>query len=435
MARLLVIAYACEPGRGSEWGISWAFVSEWAKTQEVWVIAHEDNRAGMEAFLSKNPPPHPINVTYVKLPGWLAWMRNSAYSLLNIHYYFWQWAAGQEAKRLHDRVKFDIVQHISFSRWWMASAGAALVSRGVKFVFGPCVGGEQMPRVFSRRAPFWMRLSEWQRSIARLIWTHDPMMARCIRRAALVVGGTPASIKGMLKYGPQRIQLLSAILITDTRLIEAAKPVRANRVRDNIFRICSAGGLVYYRGVDLILKAIAKSGIKDFHFTHCCGGDMLESLKALAAELGIADRVTFTGETKHAENLQHVAKSDLLVHLVLRDSQGVVPEALALGVPVLALDHHSMSAIIDERVGYKVPMRDDVTPEEIVDAVAKKLRYWSEHRAELESLSPACIERSQELSPEHRVATFRRIHAELLQPSEAQEKGRRSPLTSNVVNS
>ena len=44
MVRLLIIAYACEPGRGSEWGTSWAVVSEWAKTQEIWVIAHEDNR-------------------------------------------------------------------------------------------------------------------------------------------------------------------------------------------------------------------------------------------------------------------------------------------------------------------------------------------------------------------------------------------------------
>jgi glycosyltransferase involved in cell wall biosynthesis len=422
MARLLVIAYACEPGRGSEWGISWAFVSEWAKTQEIWVIAHEDNRAGMEAFLAKNPPANPINVTYVKLPAWLAWMRNSNYALLNVHYYLWQWLAGSRAKKLHDRVRFDVVQHISFSRWWMASAGAALVSRGVKFVFGPCVGGEQMPRTFSRRAPLWMRWSELQRSIARFIWTHDPMMARSIRRASMVVGGTPASIKGMLRYGPRRVEMLSAILITDTRLIESAKPVRAARVRGTTMRMCSVGGLVYYRGVDLILRAIARSGIQDFHFTHCCGGDMLSTCKALASELGIADRVTFTGETKHAENLQHVAKSDLLIHLVLRDSQGVVPEALALGVPVLALDHHSMSAIVDEHVGHKVPMADDITPEQIVERVAEKLRYWASHREELAAMSPACVERSQELSPEHRVATFRRFHAELLQSDVSVER-------------
>ena len=91
-----------------------------------------------------------------------------------------------------------------------------------------------------------------------------------------------------------------------------------------------------------------------------------------------------------------------------------MPEALALGVPVLALDHHSMSAVIDESVGHKVPMSDGVTSEQIVDRVAEKLRYWDAHRDELFGLSAACLERSAQLSPEHRVATFRRIHAELL---------------------
>ncbi len=414
MARLLIIAYACEPGRGSEWGISWAVVSECSKTQEVWVIAHDDNRAGMESYLAKNPPAHPIHVTYVKLPKIAAWMRKSAYALLNVHYYFWQLAAGRAAKRLHETVKFDVVQHISYSRWWMASAGAALSSRGVKFIFGPCVGGEQMPREFGKRAPLWMRWSELQRGVARYIWTHDPMLNRCIRDAAIVAGGTPASIRGMQKYGPKRVEMVSATLITDTRLIDSARPVRAERVRDGTLRLCSVGGLVYYRGVDLILRAIARSGIQNFHFTHCCGGEMLESLKLLANELGIADKVTFTGETKHAENLRYVAKADLLIHLVLRDSQGVVPEALALGVPVLALDHHSMSAIVDDRVGYKVPMAEDVTPQFIIDEVAKKLRHWYEHREELEAMGPACIARSRELSPEYRVALFRQWHAELL---------------------
>lgn len=417
MARLLIIAYACEPGRGSEWGISWAFVSEWARTQEVWLIAHDDNRVALEAHLQQNPPPYRINVTYVRLPRWLAWLRNSNYALHNLHYYLWQSAAGRAAKRLHKQFAFDVVQHISYSRWWMASGGAALASQGVKFVFGPCVGGEQMPREFRKRAPMWMRWSELQRAIALFVWTHDPMMGRCIRRASLVVGGTPSSMEGMRRYGPQRMEMASAILITDTRLIEAARPVRASRVPDDVFRICSVGGLAYYRGVDLILRAIAKSGITNFQFTHCCGGVMLEELKALANELRIADRVHFTGETRHGENLQQVARSDVLIHLVLRDSQGVVPESLALGVPVLALDHHSMSAIIDQSVGYKVPMPEGVTAQAIIDDVARKLAHWYEHREELERMGPACVERSRELSPEFRVALFRRWHAELLNSS------------------
>jgi glycosyltransferase involved in cell wall biosynthesis len=410
---VLLIAHSCEPGRGSEWGTSWAFVNEMARHQPVWVIVHSDCRERLDAHLRSQPSPFPIHVKYVEMPRWLGWMRNSAYALHNIHYYLWQGQAGRMARAWHREVGFDVVQHISYSRWWMASAGAALVRDGVKFIFGPCVGGESIPKCFRNRVPWRARWSEFQRHVARFVWQRDPALARCIRGADIVVGGTPASIDGMSAYGPRRIEVLTAAMITDTSLIDAARPLRESRRPDHVLRVCSVGGALYTRGIDLILKAIAQSGIEQIHYTHCCGGPALESLKRLAVELGIAHKVTFTGETNQARNLQYVAASDVLVHLALRDSQGVVPEALALGVPVIALDHHSMSPILDDTVGHKVPMDEHTTPESVIADVARTLQRYSQDRTALARLSRACVARSQELSPAYRVALFRRWHAEL----------------------
>ena len=416
--KVLLIAYSCEPGRGSEWGTSWAFVSEMARHQPVWVIVHDDNRPGLDAFLKNNATPHPIHVTYVKLPAAFGWMRHASYAIQNVHYYFWQLAAARAARRLHDEVTFDVVQHVSWSRWWMPSAGATLARRGVRFIFGPCVGGETVPTNFKRRAPRSVRWGEFQRMVAREIWSRDPMLARCVRAADVVVVGTPASVEGVGRFRPKRVEIMPAVMITDTRLIDASRPIRAARVVDDTLRICSVGGMIHYRGVDLILRAIKLSGVERFHYTHCCGGPTFEAMKALAAELGLADRVTFTGETRHAENLSHVARADLLAHLVLRDSQGVVPEALALGVPVLALDHHSMAPILDDSVGHKVPMPADATPQHVIERVAEKLRHWASNRGELAAKSDACIARSRELSPQYRVGVFRRWHAESVQPEQ-----------------
>jgi glycosyltransferase involved in cell wall biosynthesis len=421
----LLIAYACEPGRGSEWGTSWAFVHELAQHQPVWLIAHADNRERLDARLAAAPLPNPVRVTYVELPRWLGWMRNSNYALLNVHYYFWQWRAGRIAQRLHAQERFDVAQHVSFSRWWMPSAGAAIARRGVKFIFGPCVGGELMPKHFSNDVPAAARWGEFQRWVARTMWTHDPRLARCIGDASIVVAGTPSSIAGVTKLGAKRVEVLPSVMITDTTLIDAARPVRAARKVDATLRLVSVGGMVYHRGIDLILRALAASGIKDFHYTHCCGGVTLDAMKKLAAELGIADRVTFTGETKHAENLHYVAKADALLHLVLRDSQGVVPEALALGVPVMALDHHSMTPILDERTGHKVPM-NGATQESVVADVARTLRLWAENRDLLKPMAQACVARSAELSPAHRVGLFRKWYAELT--SEVPAKRAASPI-------
>lgn len=413
MPNVLLIAYACEPGRGSEWGTSWAFVHEMARHQPVWVIAHADNRARLDEHLRTKHAGHPIHVTYVELPRWLGWMRNSTYALLNVHYYFWQLAARRAVRKLHDKVRLDVVQHISYSRWWMPSAGAALSKLGVRFIFGPCVGGEQVPRAFRKAAPWKVRWGEFQRLVARTMWARDPLLKRTIQDADIVVAGTPASVEGVTRYGPKRVEVMPSVMITDTTLIDLNRAKRLAYRPDKTLRIVSVGGVIYYRGVNLILRAIKQSGIEDFHFTHCCGGEMLEQVKQLAVDLGIADRVTFTGKTKHAENLGCVANADVMAHIVLRDSQGVVPEALALGVPVLALDHHSMSPVIDASVGHKIPMPADATPDSIVDDAARVLRHWYDNRHLLPAMAQACIRRSQELSPAHRVGIFRSWHAEL----------------------
>jgi len=66
-------------------------------------------------------------------------------------------------------------------------------------------------------------------------------------------------------------------------------------------------------------------------------GDYRPQLEALAAQLGIADRVQFLGWRSDA--LQIIAAADVLVHPSLEDalSQALI-EALMLGVPIVATD-------------------------------------------------------------------------------------------------
>ena len=47
--RVLVSAYACEPGRGSEPGIGWNVVRELAREFDVCVVTRDSNRASIEA--------------------------------------------------------------------------------------------------------------------------------------------------------------------------------------------------------------------------------------------------------------------------------------------------------------------------------------------------------------------------------------------------
>jgi hypothetical protein len=66
---VLLSAYACEPGKGSEPGIGWNLARHLAEHHEVWVLTRTNNRPAIEAELARNPVPG-LHFVYHDLPPW-----------------------------------------------------------------------------------------------------------------------------------------------------------------------------------------------------------------------------------------------------------------------------------------------------------------------------------------------------------------------------
>lgn len=415
--RLLVIAYSCAPRRGSEWGISWNFVREIARAQPLTLITHGENRADLAGHLKEHPTEHPIHVEFVTLPKWVNWFGSLCYSFFNIQYYLWQHAAARAARRLHAAAAFDVVQHVSLVRWWMPTAAATLATQGVPFIFGPVGGGEPMPRRFRSGIGLMARLSEIVRGVAVGLWTFDPMLKRSIRRASLVLASTPHAARRIAAFQPRRLETMSAAVTSAPTIIEAARAHRVQTVSaatpSRPFRMVSSGGLSYYRGVDLALRAFAKAALPNAEYIHTSDGPERARLETLAHSLGIADRVKFLGDHPHAENVKTVATADMYVHTVLRDSMGLIPDAMVLGIPVLTLDHNSMALLIDATSGHKVRLDDDATPEAVVDELARVMTQWHGDAALRERLGAGAMARGERFTPAGRAKIFRELHAAL----------------------
>jgi glycosyltransferase involved in cell wall biosynthesis len=77
-------------------------------------------------------------------------------------------------------------------------------------------------------------------------------------------------------------------------------------------RILSVGRAVKKKGYDTVLKALAKlpSGLH-WRFTHIGGGDELPGLKALAEELGIAEKIVWMGSMDQRDVLTQYRQADL----------------------------------------------------------------------------------------------------------------------------
>jgi glycosyltransferase involved in cell wall biosynthesis len=84
-----------------------------------------------------------------------------------------------------------------------------------------------------------------------------------------------------------------------------------------------------------------------------------DRVRALAAELGLAERVEFAGRKPLAELVAEIQRSTLLVLPSRAESLGMVlVEALACGTPVVATRCGGPEDIVDERVGVLVPPED-----------------------------------------------------------------------------
>lgn len=100
----------------------------------------------------------------------------------------------------------------------------------------------------------------------------------------------------------------------------------------------AVGRLEYQKGFDLLLRAFAASGVATSHDLVVLGqGSLRSELAALAAALGIADRVHWRGF--QANPFAWMAMSKLFVLSSRWEGFGnVVAEAMAAGAPVLATD-------------------------------------------------------------------------------------------------
>ena len=119
--------------------------------------------------------------------------------------------------------------------------------------------------------------------------------------------------------------------------------------------IVTASRLAREKSVDLVLAAFALvRGTHPAVLVVVGGGPEEDALRARARELGIAGDVVFMGLLPHARALDCVAAADVFLYASQTETQGlVVVEAMALGLPVVAVDAGGIpDAVRNDETGF-----------------------------------------------------------------------------------
>ncbi len=109
----------------------------------------------------------------------------------------------------------------------------------------------------------------------------------------------------------------------------------------------------YFKGVNILIQAIFKiNDSDDFRVLIVGGGDMLDSYKSLADNLGLSKKIIFVGRVDDQELLKYYSLADMLVLPSIDRSEafGIVAlEAMACGIPVIASDLAGVRSVVGKK--------------------------------------------------------------------------------------
>jgi rhamnosyl/mannosyltransferase len=190
----------------------------------------------------------------------------------------------------------------------------------------------------------------------------EPWLHRALRRSSAIIATSPNYRKTSLVLS--RYQDRCHVIPYGIQLdqFENCDPgaVAAVRRRFGDRLIISVGRLVYYKGFEYLIRAIARV---DGKLLIVGDGPLRGKLQQLTAELGLGDKIVFVGEIQNDQVIPYYHASDVfaLASVARSEAFGIVQiEAMAAGLPVVntGLDSGVPFVSLHQQTGLTVPPAD-----------------------------------------------------------------------------
>jgi glycosyltransferase involved in cell wall biosynthesis len=150
------------------------------------------------------------------------------------------------------------------------------------------------------------------------------------------------------------------------------------------FVIACVGRLVKRKGIQYLLRAVAKLDSRRIKVLLMGDGPEKEFLASLADELGIINQVVFLGRVTEEQKYQYLSISDIFVLPSLHEGFGIVIlEAMYCGLPIITTNAGGQTDfVVDGRNGFLVAPEDE-------EALHNKIRLLLENRTLRETMRNA----------------------------------------------
>lgn len=332
--RVLLSAYACGPSMGSEPEVGFQALRAALRRHEVWLLTQPHMVAPVTAALRDDVASGRLHVeglsprATVRQDGLVSLVRTQ------VRHDRWQRTAAARAAELHARVRFDVAHHVTLAAYWMRTGISQL---DVPLVWGPVGGAVEPPvgllGVLGARG----LLEDAVRSSVRLVAGRLPDRRAVVEAADVILVQNASTARRL--GSPARVRVLPNALAAS---VPAVGPGRVRR-RD----VAVVGRIIAWKATPLAVRVLRHlpDDVPLRVYGHC-SPDQRRRLDRAGRRWGVDDRVELMGNRNRPELLERVAESGVLLHPSLHDEASLsIAEALALGTPVVALDHGGPASV------------------------------------------------------------------------------------------
>ena len=395
MLKVLINAYACSPGMGSEPGMAWNWVKNLAKFCELYIITEGEFWEKIEAAVPTLEQGGNMHFYYNPVSDEIRKMCwNQGDWRFYKYYRQWQWKTYLMAKGICEKERIDVLHQLNMIGFrepgylWKLSK-----ENGVPFVWGPIGGLKQFPTAYLKEAGLKMQLFMRLKNFLN-IWQlkHEKRVDEALKTAKLLISSIPDSYRALKKY-----KGLESIVIPETGCF-LSEDISTSRFDTEEFHIMWVGKFDFRKQLPLALQAVALAKNPKLKLDVYGSGSVgqVEMAKRMGEELGISQQVIWYGNQKNDVVMEAMRKAQLFFFTsVNEDTSTVVLEAVSNRLPVVCFDACGMSAVIDASVGRKIALSQ---PSQSAHDFARILNELEENRALLRHLSENCKQRQMELS-------------------------------------
>lgn len=416
--KVLLIIESCNPSWSSVPLVGYRFFLAASKVADVTLVTHARNKEALLEQHSKDTihfiEPKAFERSYYKAVKRLTTFKGRVvwplyHALFYPIYYFFNREVGEHYRDRIAQKEYDIVHALTpMMPRYPYEISKHCSKEETPFILGPVNGGVPFPPGFKQRGRREFSQFNFFRSIGRAI---IPNYHKTYQSADQILSGSEYTLQWIaeaLNISHDKLTLFFENGVQDDFFVS---PENARRFTpDKPLNIVFSGRLVPYKGVDMLIRAIAELCEKGemVHLTIVGDGSEMQSLQSLVNSLNIQDHITFTGWVTQQETAQYYMAADVFGFPSVREFGGaVVMEAMACGLPCVVVNNGGIGEYVDETCGFKIEPENE---QFVIDGLVSSFKAYIEQTELLEEHSLSAISKAKRFSWSEKANTLDTIY-------------------------